>query len=208
MQIRGLIIEGHSHTGKTSLINALKRQLASDTSSERNVIILGEHYSQILNLVHGELKTLSREEHLEVLNQRLDMLHDLSKYAFDMGPASRRSRGIFYILERFHLNHTVHFGSSDELKIVEEKILQLNGRCILLHVEENLEERVTSRSKKEWSGKTSDDVKTYVKDMTNTQTKYINACEDTLVPTYKINTDYKDWDKYAKDILKIMNEED
>lgn len=51
MNIRGVILEGYSNAGKTSLLKAIKQSQALDESTELNVVILGEHYSQILNNV-------------------------------------------------------------------------------------------------------------------------------------------------------------
>lgn len=57
MNIRGIILEGYSNAGKTSLLRALKQYQATDDASELSVVILGEHYTQILNNVH--LKMIS-----------------------------------------------------------------------------------------------------------------------------------------------------
>ena len=46
--IRGVVIEGLSNAGKTSVLRAIKREQAKDDKSERSVVILGEHYSQAL----------------------------------------------------------------------------------------------------------------------------------------------------------------
>ncbi|WP_339320259.1 hypothetical protein [Paenibacillus sp. FSL R10-2734] len=76
--IRGIIIEGYSHAGKTSVLKALKLLQAQDESSERSIIVLSEHYSQILNNDHGEFQRLNRDEHLQVLKERVNMLKSLN----------------------------------------------------------------------------------------------------------------------------------
>lgn len=48
-QIRGIILEGQSCSGKTSIFNAIKQFHALENDAERNVIYLAEHYSQSLN---------------------------------------------------------------------------------------------------------------------------------------------------------------
>jgi GTPase SAR1 family protein len=206
MHIRGLIIEGHSHSGKTSLINAIKKQVMNEKDSERNIIILGEHYSQILNLVNGKLESLDAEEHLKVLDKRVDMLRDLNSYAVDMGQAPRRSRGIFFILERFHLCHRANFHRSDDdyLNSIEAKLLKLNAKCVLLQINKDLEERVKSRSLEEWANKTDHDVKNYVTKMKDIQNKYVASSKISKIPTRIINTDEKKWDQYAKIILSDL----
>jgi uridine kinase len=52
-QIRGIILEGQSCSGKTSLFNAIKRQFGLIDQAERTNIFMSEHYSQTLNNVHG-----------------------------------------------------------------------------------------------------------------------------------------------------------
>lgn len=42
MHIRGVILEGYSNTGKTSLLRALKQYQSHDEFSERSVVILGK----------------------------------------------------------------------------------------------------------------------------------------------------------------------
>jgi hypothetical protein len=53
MNIRGVILEGHSNAGKTSLLRALKRYQANDDGAESSVVVLGEHYSQVLQNGRG-----------------------------------------------------------------------------------------------------------------------------------------------------------
>ena len=45
-KFRGIILEGHSNAGKTSVLKSLKQLQACD-DAERSVIILSEHYSQV-----------------------------------------------------------------------------------------------------------------------------------------------------------------
>ena len=95
MNIRGIILEGFSNAGKTSLLKAIKQYQAIDESAELSIVILGEHYSQILNNVHGEFVRLSRDLHLELLRDRVDMLKKLNDWAINLGPWKRKSRGLF-----------------------------------------------------------------------------------------------------------------
>lgn len=48
-QMRGIILEGYSHAGKTSVLKSLKLIQAQDELAERSVIVLSEHYSQVLH---------------------------------------------------------------------------------------------------------------------------------------------------------------
>ena len=100
-QIRGIILEGQSCSGKTSIFNAIKQYHFSEDGSERNVIFLAEHYSQTLNWVNGEFRRLKQVENLKVLSDRISMLEQLNNYANSMGEHSRRSRGLFLFLKDF-----------------------------------------------------------------------------------------------------------
>jgi hypothetical protein len=79
MHIRGVILEGYSNAGKTSLLRAIKQYQSQDESAERNIVILGEHYSQILNNNHGEYVSLTRKEHIKLLRERVEMLKKLNE---------------------------------------------------------------------------------------------------------------------------------
>jgi thymidylate kinase len=54
-QFKGIILEGYSNAGKTSVLKSLKQLQSSDEYAERSVIVLSEHYTQALHRVNGEL---------------------------------------------------------------------------------------------------------------------------------------------------------
>ncbi|WP_416141868.1 hypothetical protein ACM1TL_10210 [Lysinibacillus capsici] len=198
---RGIILEGYSNAGKTSVLKALKQLQASD-DAERSVIVLSEHYSQVLHKVNGELKSLSREEHLQVLRERVTMLKMLNNWSREIGQ-TQRSKGLFFILERFHLNHRVAFSHSIsvDIKELEAQLLGMGARCTLLTVSpENLEERISSRNPNEWEGKTMQEMKLACELLLDQQQEYRSQAENSIIPTIEINTDNKDWDSYAKQI--------
>lgn len=89
------------------------------------------------------------------------MLKMLNNWSREIGQ-TQRSKGLFFILERFHLNHRVAFSHSisDEIKELEAQLLGMGARCTLLTVSpENLEERISSRNPNEWEGKTMQEKK-------------------------------------------------
>lgn len=200
-KFRGIILEGYSHAGKTSVLKSLKQLHASD-DAERSVIVLSEHYSQILHKVNGELKWLSREEHLQLLGERVTMLKKLNNWAREIGQ-SQPSKGLFFILERFHLNHRVAFldSISDEIMQLEAQLFEMGARCTLLTVSpENLEQRMSSRNPDEWEGKSVEEIKLSYELLLEQQQEYRSQAENSIIPTIEINTDNKDWESYAKQI--------
>ena len=71
---RGIMLEGISCAGKTSVMYALKRLFAADLTLERNIVMLGEHYTQVLNSIGGEFRYHDRQEHTDMLFGRVGMI--------------------------------------------------------------------------------------------------------------------------------------
>ncbi|MCP4405159.1 MAG: hypothetical protein GY801_48635 [bacterium] len=206
--IRGVVIEGLSHTGKTSTLKAIKRVQAHDEQGERSVLVLGEHYSQVLNTVHGELQRLTREEHLQLLRERLDMLEHLNDWACWLGDGKRRSRGLFFVFERFHLNHRCAFpdASTVEIGLIERRLYELGATTVLLTISPDIvEERIQSRSPHLWKDHTREalaqETETYIRG----QARLVASAHQSSVPTIEMNTDDLNWDQYAHTILLEIN---
>lgn len=202
-QIRGIILEGQSCSGKTSIFNALKNLHSLEKDAERNVIFLAEHYSQTLNLIHGELKNLSQEENLRVLSDRVSMLENLNNYANSMGEHTRRSRGLFFVFERFHLNYAFCFNDVDsgEYKELENRLHNLNTQVVLCTISaEKTEQRLKHRSIYTKEEVTRERIDQYIE----RQQLMINLANKSSLPTMIINTDDLSWDSYAEMILNNM----
>ena len=205
MNIRGIILEGYSNSGKTSVLKALKQYQAQDETSELSVVILGEHYSQILNNVHGKLERLSREQHIELLRNHVNMIKQLNDWTTFLGPGRRKSRGLFFIFERFHLNHRVAFSESNGIEIteIERQLYELGATCILLTISnDKVEERIKSRNPEEWINKSHEYIVQSCKELIVTQKSLRIQAAKSVVPTYEINTDNKDWNEYARIIME------
>ncbi|QJD82786.1 AAA family ATPase [Cohnella herbarum] len=205
MHIRGVILEGYSNAGKTSVLKALKQYQSQDETAERSIVILGEHYSQVLNNKHGKYERLSQEEHINILKERVDMLKQLNKWAVQLGPASRQSRGLLYVFERFHLNHRVAFPDlvNDELIEIEDELVSLSAKCVLLTISpEIVEERIKSRRPEEWINKTGEEVSASISELLEVQKNIRYQATLSKVPTLEINTDNKDWNNYVRVIME------
>jgi thymidylate kinase len=200
-QIRGIILEGQSCSGKTSIFNTLKHYHTSEDNAERNVIYLSEHYSQTLNWINGKLRNLNQEENLRVLSDRISMLEQLNKYANSMGEHSRRSRGLFFVFERFHLNYALSHNdtTSKEYLELQQRLLDLNVQVVLCTISpQNIEQRLTHRATYTNEIVTQADITKYIEN----QQRSIDVANKSIVPTMIINTDDLNWDGYAKMILE------
>lgn len=204
MNIRGVILEGYSNAGKTSVLKAIKQYQANEEEAELSVVILGEHYSQILNNVQGEVISLSRDQHIELLRNRVDMLKKLNDWANYLGPWKRKSRGLFFVLERFHLNHRVAFPEHDDTEIndIENQLINLGAKCILLTIsKEVVEERIKSRNPSEWLNKSELEIERACKELVDTQNNLRYEATKSILPTLEINTDKKEWNEYVRLIM-------
>jgi thymidylate kinase len=207
-QIRGVVLEGLSCAGKTSTLTALKKAQTEGKEAERSLIVLAEHYSQVLNNVKGNLVRHERNEHLRLLDERVDMLERLNDWAAYLGDWSRSSRGIFFILERFHLNHRQAFIENDtrEIEQIEERLFNLNAKTILLTISPNaVEERLRHREGSTWGKYSESEIETKCLEFLNVQSNLIEQSKLSHVETIEINTDKRQWDEYARFILELMD---
>lgn len=203
-QIRGIILEGQSCSGKTSIFSALKRCHPSENDAERNVIYLAEHYSQTLNWVNGKLQNLNQEENLSVLSDRISMLEQLNNYANSMGEHSRRSRGLFFVFERFHLNYVFSHNDMDSAEYVklEQRLLSLNAKVVLCTISpRNVEPRLIHRATYSNEVVTQEAITKYIEN----QQRFVDIANKSNVPTMMINTDDLNWDGYARMILNRID---
>jgi thymidylate kinase len=207
-QIRGIVLEGLSCAGKTSTLKALKKVQADDKEAERSLIVLSEHYSQVLNNVKGNLMRHERSEHLKLLDERITMLEQLNDWATYLGDWSRGSRGLIYILERFHLNHRQAFFGEDITKIlgIENRLYSLGALTVLLTVSENaVEERLRNREGTEWNRYSTAETEEKCREFLDIQSLLREHSTLSPVKTIEINTDNMQWDEYARYIMQAIN---
>lgn len=199
-QVRGVIIEGQSCSGKTSLFNAIRKQHGLMDQSERNIIFLSEHYSQTLNYVNGGFINLTPKENAQVLSERLEIIERLGEYADNLGVHTRRSRGLFYVFERFHLNYMFAHNDSDSdgIRKIEKRLSRLNPKIILCTISENkVEERLKHRATYTGEFVTNQTVEDYIR----MQEKFIKLSQASDLSVEVLITDGMEWEKYANSIL-------
>jgi len=200
--IRGVIIEGLSTAGKTSVFSALKRLHSQTNNGEKTIIAISEHYSQVLHSYQGVLRTMDKDEHIQLLSHHVDYLEQQYNWINSFGN-TKPSNGIFYLLERFHINHRAAFPNSEEIGVLEKRLSRLNSHCVLLTLSHAVKPRYIESRGDAW--------KSYVMENHSTETeacqkflenqeKLRTCAKQSLIPTLEINTDEADWDYYAKQI--------
>ncbi|MGI6200742.1 MAG: hypothetical protein ACOYJA_08245 [Christensenellales bacterium] len=201
---RGIMLEGASCAGKTSTIYALKRRFAADESLERSIVMLGEHYTQALNRIRGQLRYHDREEHLAMLCDRAAMLEQLNAWAQSLGEHSRRSRGLYTVLERALINHIAHYqdGSDPRVVALSERFASLGIEAVLLVVSpERMAERVQLRQTQLHADASPARLRQLTEAFARSQESLLAALERTPLPGRVICTDEMDWDAYARQML-------
>ena len=203
--IRGAVLEGCSMAGKTSVLKALKRR-QSERELELSVVVIGEHYSQVLQKVKGEYEVLSQAEHRQLLSDRLETLEKLQGWGRKLGP-SAQSRGVFFALERFHLNHRLGYeeeADDDEswYRELEQRLKGLHATCVLLTISEAcVADRVEYRQRSSGKPIDAESLEEERRGWVRQQARYLRAARDSSVPTIIVNTDDLDWTRYADQIL-------
>lgn len=203
---RGVMLEGISCAGKTSTMYAMKRLFASDLGLERNVVMLGEHYTQVLNSIHGELKNHDQTEHTNMLLQRAGMIEQLHQWALSLGDFRRTSRGLYTVFERGFINHIAFYKDYDSPVIIDlaERFSLLGIESVLLIIsDEQLESRIRLRDKQMKVENTQKYYDEQVKKAKVIQDNMIESTKKTALQSRIIITDTMNWDEYAKIILGI-----
>lgn len=196
LHTRGIILEGLSCSGKTSLFNAIKK--LHGNSYERTLIAFSENYTQILYRQNNTLISLNEREHYDLLTKRVECIKELGEWGDFLGPASIASRGVFVMLERFHLNHKNRFPLSN-ISQLEEDINRCNLKTVLLTISpDRVYDRLLHRNRGDII-KSKREIQEYIKEQNN----YITLSKESPNETYIINTDDMDWDRIADDIMKL-----
>ena len=201
---RGIMLEGISCAGKTSTIYEIKKLFATDTNLERNIIMLGEHYTQVLNSIDGELRYHARNEHVEMLVERVNMIEGLHKWACKLGSYNRRSRGLYTVFERGLLNHLAYYKDYDDPVIIDivRKFALLGIEAVVLIMSDSkFLERSKLRCKQMNESKPERYHTEYAEQAKIQQDAILTAASKSNLNYKIICTDRMEWTKYAKDIV-------
>jgi thymidylate kinase len=201
---RGIMLEGISCAGKTSTMYALKKLFANDLNLERNIIMLGEHYTQVLNSINGKYVNHEYAEHTEMLFKRVEMLEQLYEWACYLGDFRRASRGLYSVFERGLINHIACYKDFDspEIKELAKRFTSLGIEAILLIIsDEFLEKKIRHRAEQSKTSNTDSYYKEQSKKAKEHQENMLSAIHRTDLPFRIICTDSMNWDEYARKIV-------
>jgi thymidylate kinase len=203
--IRGVVLEGCSAAGKTSVLKALKRRQA-EVGPERSVIVLSEHYSQALQAVGSGHRYLSVTEHRSLLSERLNTLESLQSWAIRSGATSREAQGVFFLLERFHLNHRISYPDDSAWSAeTESRLNALNAICFLLTLSPSLvRERVAARLARASGTSDASRLEAATQSFIEQQQEFLRVSAISSVRTVLLNTDDANWDRCAISISDTM----
>ena len=197
-------MEGVSCAGKTSTMYEIKKLFAADAALERNIVMLGEHYTQVLNSINGELRHHSHEEHIEMLLERVGMIEGLYKWANKLGGYNRRSRGLYTVFERGLLNHLAYYQDYNNPVIIEitRKFVSLGIESVVLVVSDRrFVERSKLRCEQMKESKPEEYHIEYAEQAKRQQEALLAAASKSNLTHRVICTDLMKWGEYAKEIV-------
>jgi hypothetical protein len=95
---------------------------------------------------------------------------------------------------------------NNEIELLEQNLVELGATCALLTISDDIvEDRIMSRDARIWNGKSKEEILRACKELIGTQKLLREQAKLSIVPTIEINTDSKEWDKYAKEIIKYTD---
>ncbi|TQR95523.1 hypothetical protein [Paenibacillus ottowii] len=127
---------------------------------------------------------MDKKEHIQLLNRHVYYLEQQYNW-IDLLGHLKPSNGVFYLLERFHLNHRAVFINTAEIEMLEKRLSSMNAHCMLLTLsKDSVEPRFIEIRSDTW--------RSYIKENHPT---IAEACEKFLEDQEKLLM-------YAKQILK------
>lgn len=151
----GIILEGISGTGKTTVFESLLTHDKINSMPSKSKLALSEHHTQRVLELEEQLGRLLPQHHIELLDELVTFVEIRSKRTSHRGWDSSlvQEHDLFYIFERFHLTHVYRFPYMrwHHVANIDERLKNLGAKMCLLTVNaEALEERLYSRRNECW----------------------------------------------------------
>mgnify|MGYP001100720156 CR=1 FL=1 len=176
---QGIILEGISGTGKTSVFEALIKHEKVQSIPAKSKLILSEHHTQRILELEEQQGILTPEHHTELLDQLVAFIEQLNHRTTHRGWHSDhlQEQDLFFLLERFHLTHVFRFPYMNwsQVVVIDHRLESLGAVLCLLTVNaETLEKRLFSRRNECWLN--------YLKQYGNSPSEIV----DTLITRQKV----------------------
>lgn len=197
--LNGLIIEGISGTGKTTILKSILKNERYNSRKVLSTIVYTEHQTQRILEKKEKEKSLTLDDSILLLTDITTHLKKLNNRLIERnweGISSEES-GISYILERFHFTHVCHYPHMNwrDVKPIDLDLSCLGGKlCILTVSEDILSKRLFDRNNTCWInylkkfGNTKEEIISY---FINQQNQYIKLCKISNLPYIIIDTSNK-----------------
>lgn len=152
---QGLILEGISGTGKTSVFEALTTHNKMKLIPAKSRLLLSEHHTQRILEIEEQKGVLTPQHHLALMDQLVtfvEILHHRTCHR-EWNSDHVQEHDLFYLFERFHLTHVFRFSHMNWSLVapIDDRLNALGAKLCMLTVNaESLETRLFSRKHECW----------------------------------------------------------
>ena len=193
----GLILEGVSGSGKTTVLQALLRSERYLERGYLSSLVLTEHHTQRVLEPKQRREGLSVEDNVGLLRCHLETIRALEAHLrrTDWAAGGRTRHRVSYVLERFHLTHVYHYPhvAWGDVEDVDGALARLGCKLCLLTADRSvLEERVTdARKNPEWRRHLASlgaDRREVVDHLVAQQEAFLEICRASSMPYIVVDT--------------------
>ncbi len=156
LDVSGLILEGVSGSGKTTVLETLLRSERYLGRGHLSSLVLTEHQTQRVLEPKQKTEGLSVEDNVTLLRRHVETVVALEAglRRTDWADRGRVRHRVCYVLERFHLTHVCHYPNVGwgDVEMLDRTLARLGCKLCLLTADRSvLQERVTDgRGEPEW----------------------------------------------------------
>ena len=193
----GLILEGVSGSGKTTVLHALLRGERYLERGYLSSLVLTEHHTQRVLEPKQRREGLGVEDNVGLLRRHVETIRALEArlHQTDWAARGRTLHRFCYVLERFNLTHVCHYPhvAWGDVEDVDGALAGLGCKLCLLTADGSvLEERVTdARKNPEWRRQLASlgaDRRQVVDHLVAQQEGFLEVCRASSMPFIVVDT--------------------
>lgn len=192
----GLILEGVSGTGKSTILRALNQSDRFIHKSFLSSIVLSEHQTQRVLERKEREEGLTQSDNVALLDQHVTYLECMRERLEQMQwcDNNRTNMRIPYVFERFHFTHVHHYNhmSWSDVQGIDLRLAKLNCKICLFAVDDSiLENRIITGRDSDWRGylarygKTNEEIIEYY---VAQQKQVRDLCDESALETLIVDT--------------------